>query len=203
MTIRTNLTLALLVLLAAGCDQQLGLNPDTAYVPDAPAEEVQDEEVEEEQNEEVQEEIEEEEEEVEDEQIEEEALEADADSDTFDDPLFAFTFLGSGADDLVTVADAVSAPFGDPNDWVAFTTPAPENDGVNVTIELVCDSDDVRAQLWEDGNSPFDLGDSFAVRCGQVRTVRLDVASDYLVRAEFPYGTDAQQLVDWELTVAW
>ena len=197
MTTRTKLTLALLVLLAAGCDQQLGLNPDTAYVPDAPAEEEQVEEVEEEQNEDEQ--IEEEE----DEQIEEEGLEADADSDTFDDPLFAFTFLGSGADDLVTVADAVSAPFGDPNDWVAFTTPAPQNDGVNVSIELVCDSDDVRAQLWEDGSSPFDLGDSFAVGCGGVRTVRLDVASDYLVRVEFPYGTDAQQLVDWELTVAW
>ena len=70
--------------------------------------------------------------------------------------LFAESFLGSGAPYEFTVADAVSRAFGDPNDWVAFTTPAYQNDLTNITFELLCEgtSEGLRAQLWDDEGGP-------------------------------------------------
>lgn len=223
--------LALSFVFVAGCYTEAGLRgiaPD-GYVPDEPAEE-QDEQVEDDgeiEDEEI--EADNEEDEVEDEEIEDddeedevedddeedeveddneedevEEPEAEDDNDTFDDPLFFYSFLGSGTQDNFTVGDDVSAPFGDVHDWVGFVTPAPQNSQVNVTLSLDCASDDLVADLYEDTNAgPVALGASYRIGCGDTDTALLDINSDYLVRIHFPYGTDAQALVEWDLEVSW
>ncbi|MCO4768583.1 MAG: hypothetical protein KDA24_01040 [Deltaproteobacteria bacterium] len=202
MTHAIKILLALSFVLTAGCldDTRLRNNPGGAYVPDAPAEEViEDEDINDDEQ------VEDEDEQIEDEEeIEEEIETSFEDNDTFDDPLFTYSFLGSGTQDNFAVADDVSAPFGDVHDWVGFTTPAPQNSLVNVTLTLDCDSDDLRAQLFEDTNSgPLALGASYQVSCGETDTFLIPINSDYLVRIHFPQGTDEQRIVDWELAVSW
>ena len=72
-----------------------------------------------------------------------------------------------------------------------------------MTISLDCDSDDLQAQLFEDTNAgPVSFGPSYAVDCGEADTFLIPINSDYLVRVYFPFGTDDQVLVDWEMTVS-
>ena len=60
-----------------------------------------------------------------------------------------------------------------------------------------------RAQLFEDTNAgPVSFGPSYAVNCGEADTFLIPINSDYLVRVYFPFGTDDQVLVDWEMTVS-
>jgi|GEM_PF-5575274 len=200
MTNATTILLALTFALATGCANQENLRDvDGGYVPDEPAE-IEEEEVIEDEEEEV---IEDEEEVIEDEE-EEEILEALQDNDTFDDPLFFYSFLGSGTQHSVTVSDDASAPFGDVHDWVGFHTPAPQNSLVNVTVTLDCDSDDLTARLFEDTNAgPIAFGGSYEVDCGETDTFLIPINSDYLMRVFFPYGTDEQTLVPWEMTISW
>jgi len=214
----THILLALSLVLVAGCYTEAGLRgitPD-GYVPDEPAEEpvddgeVEEDEVEDDNEDEVEDDNDEveddnDEDEVEDDNNEDEVeLEAFEDNDTFDDPLFFYSFLGSGTQDNFAVGDDISAPFGDVHDWVGFVTPAPQNSQVTVTVSLDCDSEDLAAVLYEDTNAgPVALGGSYRVGCDDTDTFLLDINSDYLVRIHFPYGTDTQEIVAWDLEVSW
>ena len=102
------------------------------------------------------------------------------------------------------MADDVSAPFGDVHDWVGFTTPAPQNSTVRMTLSLDCEGDDsLRAVLWDDESGPSPLEGGSTVSCGGERNIYLDTNHDFLVRLHFPQATDEQKIVDWELTVSW
>jgi hypothetical protein len=142
---------------------------------------------------------------VEEDEIVDSSEEADADFDTFDAPFFFFNFRSSGGLDTFTVSEDVSAPFGDPHDWIAFTTPAPQNNSVRMTLSLDCEGgDDLRAILWDDESGPSPLvGGGYSVSCGQQDNIYLDTNHDYLVRVFTPYTADVQVLTTWSLTVSW
>jgi len=132
-----------------------------------------------------------------------EPLEAAEDNDSFDDPLFEETFLGSGAAREFTAEDDISAPFGDREDWIAFTTPALENEEVNISLDLVCDgSPGAYAQVWDDEGSPAPLSVSYRVSCEDSEVLRLETNHDYLVRVYYPSPSDADYTV-WNLQVSW
>jgi len=130
---------------------------------------------------------------------------AAADGDTIDAPLFTESFLGSGTPDTFTVDDAISAAPGDPEDWVQFTTPAPQNPDVNITFELVCTgTDTIAIQLWDVDGPNTDLGQGNRVTCAtSPRTILLETNHDYAARVFYPNGTKAGDFTEWSLTVSW
>ena len=135
-----------------------------------------------------------------------EAQEAASDNDSLDDPLFYESFLGSGALRTFTVSDDVSTAPGDVEDWVGFTTPAPDNDGVNITFELACaGTETIVMQLWDDDvASPAALGATYTLNCAVgEKTLRLKTNHDYLARIHYPQGAEAGDYTVWTLTVSW
>ncbi|MCP4871124.1 MAG: hypothetical protein GY898_20645 [Proteobacteria bacterium] len=143
-----------------------------------------------------------------DDDVVEPPLAAEQDNDTFDDPLFVESFLGSGAPRIIEVADAISFLDGDSEDWVAFTTPALENEDVNITLDLICDGegdvDAAAAHPWDDeGSSPTQLQAGFRVNCNDVETMLLETNHDYLVRIQFPNGAEPGTYVAWDLAISW
>lgn len=131
---------------------------------------------------------------------------ATADNDTIDKPSFYQSFLGSGAADTFTTSGDISALPGDPEDWVGFTTPAPQNPDVNVTFELLCTgTDTIAMQIWDnDGASPTDLGASYRLNCAVGKSsYLLDTSHDYAARIYYPSGSTAGDYTAWELTVSW
>jgi len=143
-----------------------------------------------------------------DEPVIEPPLTADEDGDNFDDPLFTGSFLGSGAPDLLEYSDAISFLDGDNEDWIAFTTPALENEEVNITFDLVCagegEVDAAAGRPWDDeGASPTALSAGDRVNCNEVETVRLETNHDYLLRIHFPNGAEVGSYVEWDLAISW
>lgn len=208
----TVFALLFLALGTVGCQAGFPAEED-AYVPDEPASEENiediedDEQIVEEEETSSEEEIPSEDETTEEDEVEEESVEsfdeAAADFDTFDAPSFYFSFLGSGGVDTFTVTQEISAPAGDPHDWVAFTTPAPQNNGVGMTLSLDCEGDDsLRAVLWDDEAGPSPLEGASTVNCGQERDFYLDTSHDFLIRVFSPYEADGQVLTTWTLTVS-
>lgn len=135
-------------------------------------------------------------------------LVAEQDNDTFDDPLLVGSFLGSGAPRIHEFADDISFLDGDREDWVAFTTPALENERVNITLDLLCDGegevDAAAAHPWDDeGSSPTQLQAGFRVNCDSAETMLLETNHDYLVRIQFPDGADSGTYVEWNLVISW
>lgn len=131
---------------------------------------------------------------------------ATADNDAIDNPLFTESFLGSGTPQTFTVADAISAAPGDPEDWVAFTTPALRNTTTNLTFELTCTgTDTIAVQIWDtDGVSPSDLGAGTRTTCAtSPSSVSLTTNHDYTARVYYPNGASAPDYTDWSLTVSW
>lgn len=134
-----------------------------------------------------------------------EVMIAKADNDTIDAPLFEETFLGSGAPTTYTFDDDISAAPGDTEDWVAFTTPAPDNPNVQMNFELVCTgTDSVSMQLWDvQGAGSTDLGASFQVNCAVSKdSFLLELSHDYVARIHYPSGSKAGDYTAWELTIS-
>lgn len=126
---------------------------------------------------------------------------AEADFDSFDDPLYSVSFLGSGAPDSFTLEDAISQPGGDASDWVAFITPAYQNDQTYITLDLICDgTQGATAQVYslEYGLEPL-VG--AAVRCGEVDDIYLDTNTDYLVRVHYDASED-EEFDAWSLEIS-
>ncbi|MEO0602421.1 MAG: hypothetical protein AAF211_13345 [Myxococcota bacterium] len=131
---------------------------------------------------------------------------APPDNDSVDNPLFTESFLGSGAPRAFTVADAVSAAPGDPEDWVAFTTPALRNNEVSIDFELLCaGTETIAIRIWDvDGPSPVEGRAGTQTTCAtSPNDVLLETNRDYAARVYYPSGSAAPDYTEWTLTVSW
>jgi uncharacterized protein YraI len=93
------------------------------------------------------------------------------DGDSMQVPLIAATFSPTGSRALQVNGD-VSAPNGDAEDWIQFTT------NRNVSIQVTCSSNTLRAELWSN-EKPMD---GFSSSCGDKSVVEITPNSNYFLR---------------------
>jgi uncharacterized protein YraI len=94
------------------------------------------------------------------------------DGDSMQAPLIAATFSPMDSRALQVNGD-VSAPNGDVEDWIRFTT-----NGGDVTIQVTCSSGALLAELWSN-EKPVD---GFSSSCGDKSVVDITPNSDYFLR---------------------
>jgi len=94
------------------------------------------------------------------------------DGDSMQAPLALVVFSPSSSRALQMFGD-VSAPDGDVEDWIQFTT-----DGGVVSIRLTCSGDALRAELWNDQKPVH----GFSLLCGDESFVRVTPNSSYFLR---------------------
>ena len=94
------------------------------------------------------------------------------DGDSMESPLMVTRFSPTGAKALLFSGD-ISAPDGDIEDWVQFTT-----HGNSVAIQTNCTSDTLSVQLWNDGKPV----DGFSLVCGEMRLISVTPNSNYFFK---------------------
>ena len=99
-------------------------------------------------------------------------MSAMSDGDSMQAPLIAAAFSPTGSRALQVNGD-VSAPNGDAEDWIQFTT-----NGGDMTIQVTCSSNTLRAELWSN-EKPVD---GFSSSCGDESVVDVAPNSNYFLR---------------------
>lgn len=117
------------------------------------------------------------------------------DGDTAQLPLVAHRFTPHAGDRTVVVGDAVSAPAGDREDFVAFTTIASDNTTTRVTATLTCTGAPVRAEVLD-----VDGVRQASVACGETRQLTLRTHADFVARV-FPSEVSGQVHSTWQLVL--
>jgi uncharacterized protein YraI len=104
------------------------------------------------------------------------AISAMQDGDSMQAPLAITVFSATGSRALQVSGD-VSAPGGDTEDWIQFTTA-----GEIVAIEVTCPGNTLRVELWQD-EKPVD---GFLLSCGDKSFVTVAPNSRYFLRLSEP-----------------
>jgi uncharacterized protein YraI len=97
-------------------------------------------------------------------------ISATRDGDTMQSPLAVAAFLATGPRALQVNGD-VSAPDGDAEDWIQFTSR-----GSVVSIQLTCPKNALLVELWNNGESTGEF------HCGETSLPRVTPDSDYFLR---------------------
>ena len=101
---------------------------------------------------------------------------ANPDGDSKDSPIAQGIISPSGLR-IIQVQGDVSAPEGDTEDWVAFST-----SGAKVVAEVVCDGAGIQLSLWESGN----LLESVALSCGGSQAFEVTPKQNYQIQITTP-----------------
>jgi len=109
------------------------------------------------------------------------ALLAMQDGDSMQAPLAAAVFAPTGSRTLQVNGD-VSAPDGDVEDWIQFSTY-----GEVVAIQAACSSNTLRVELWNNGKP----ADDFLLSCGGKSFVSVAANSSYFLRLSDDSVNDA------------
>ena len=115
---------------------------------------------------------------------------ASPDNDSLQTPLTTVRFSPNGSRALKVQGD-VSAPDGDAEDWVQFTT-----SGNSVVIQTECTSDTLSVELWNNG-SPVN---GFLGKCGGLKSLTVVPYSDYFLRI-FETATNGSRYTHYILNV--
>jgi uncharacterized protein YraI len=117
-------------------------------------------------------------------------LPAAQDGDSMESPLAAVLLSPSGARGFQMNGD-VSAPDGDTEDWVEFTS-ARET----VTIQVTCTGNALQVEVWNNGQ-PLD---DFSLTCGEKGSLKITPNTSYLLRL-FGSNTDELRYTNYVLRV--
>lgn len=99
---------------------------------------------------------------------------APQDNDSAQSPAVAVTFSPSGARSLIYSSD-VSAPNGDPEDWIQFTPYS-----TDVLADLTCLGNGIlRVELWQNGTQLQNWG---SLACGETKQISLSSGQPYLMQ---------------------
>jgi uncharacterized protein YraI len=121
-----------------------------------------------------------------------------ADADTPANPGVTVTFSASGTRQF-TYSSQVSAPDGDPEDWVAFTPYAANATEARLAFSLTCSGNGRLIVELEQAGSPFSGWGTLA--CGDLNTIiTLPVGQTFQLHL-FPAQGTGLQLVDYVLSV--
>ncbi len=116
-----------------------------------------------------------------------------ADQDSAQVPAADVAFSPSGAQTLLYSSD-LSAPQGDPHDWVRFTPSAP-----NVFLSLACSGNaGLALQLTQDGTS---VPGSDGLGCGLTKILQVSTSKSYLVQVSIVPGGTPPSYVHYTLEV--
>jgi uncharacterized protein YraI len=127
---------------------------------------------------------------VEEQQVAVTAQTAVLDGDSEGTPLAEF-ILAPSAIRAFQVSGEVSAPNGDTDDWVTFSAK-----GVAVTIELICSTQFLQVELWNNG-----IRSDTPPVCGEVMTLKLPAESFQQIRL-FAEGSSEQVYARYILKVS-
>jgi uncharacterized protein YraI len=118
---------------------------------------------------------------------------APQDGDSAQSPAVNVTFSPSGTRSLIYSSD-VSAPQGDPEDWIQFTPYGP-----TLTIALTCTGNGtLKVELWQNGASLPNWGN---LACGEKQQWSLSSGQPYLLRLYAVSGSEVLQYVHYTLNV--
>lgn len=112
------------------------------------------------------------------------------DGDTRDAPL-VYEHLTPGGVGALQVSGSVSAPEGDVEDWVAFSS-----DKTGVTIQLACEPDLLLVELWQGGT----VQEAFSIPCGDGRFLKIEPDMIYSLRLTNP-ETGSPQFVRYVVKI--
>lgn len=112
------------------------------------------------------------------------------DGDSAESPL-AFFELSAASARAVQVQGEVSAPGGDPQDWVGFSAQSAE-----VVIQVLCESGSLLVELSQNGEA----FNSLDVDCGGRQRTQVSPGSDYLIRLS-PAISDGSAYVKYQLRI--
>ena len=115
---------------------------------------------------------------------------ASQDGDSLQSPLTVVRFSSTGSR-AVQIQGNVSAPAGDTEDWIQFST-----GGNGVVIEALCSSDTLTIELWFDGQRK----DGFSQICGEKQFVTVEPNGKYVLRI-LETSTNQFRNTDFILTI--
>jgi len=121
-----------------------------------------------------------------------------ADGDSQTDPAVQVTFSADGTREF-TYSSQVSAPQGDPEDWVEFTPYAVSGNQAQLLFSLSCSGNSsLDVELWQGGSILAGWG---SLACGEAgKNIRLAAGKTYELRLT-PAAGEALRLVDYTLMV--
>ena len=105
-------------------------------------------------------------------------------------PLTVARFSPTGSQ-AIQIQGNVSAPAGDTEDWVQFTTT-----GNGVVIQVICTSDTLTLELWNDGKNV----NSFPQGCGEGQFASITPNGIYFLRI-LETSTSELRSTDYILTI--
>jgi uncharacterized protein YraI len=115
------------------------------------------------------------------------------DNDSAEAPAASASLSSSGTRSLIYTSD-LSAPQGDGQDWVGFTTAS-----ADVLVSLSCTGNaGVDVQLTQNGAA---VAGADGLACGASRLLHLQTGSPYLLRLSMPAGAPAPSYVQYSLRV--
>ena len=121
-----------------------------------------------------------------------------ADNDSPANPAVSVTFSASGTQQF-TYSSQVSAPQGDPGDWLAFTPYAINGPDARLVFSLACSGNGtLTVELWQGGSMLPGLG---ALSCGALAELIMLPAGQAYELHLVPAPAEGLRLVDYILTV--
>ncbi len=116
---------------------------------------------------------------------------APQDGDSMQVPLATALFSAAGTHAL-QVNNSVSAPDGDVEDWIQFTSFSE-----NIMVEMKCSNNAFRMELWNNGQ----LLEDIALLCGQSQAIKLEMGQPYLLRL-LANGGDGFQIIQYGIKIS-
>jgi len=106
-------------------------------------------------------------------------------------PLATALFSAAGTHAL-QVNNSVSAPDGDVEDWIQFTSFSE-----NIMLEIKCSNSAFRMELWNNSQFLVDI----ALLCGQSQVVKLETGQPYLLRLQ-ANGDEGFQIIQYDIKIS-
>lgn len=116
---------------------------------------------------------------------------APQDGDSMQSPLVTALFSAAGTHAL-QVSNSVSAPEGDAEDWLAFSSFSE-----NVLVQINCSNNAFRVELWNNGQ----FLENIALLCAESLVIKLKTGQSYFLRLQ-ANGSDGFQITQYDIKIS-